>query len=149
MRTALVTFLVLLSATLLRGQNNEIEKVIKQLDQKNALVVAKADTVALMDLLAPEFTINRTTGVVVSGRDKTLALMRHGMVAYDSFAVQTDFVLVKSPTLAISMGSEVVISGGNRDLKGQIVRRRFTHVWTKEKGAWRLLARHANNVCAQ
>ena len=142
-----MTFLLLVFVKLSSGQNKEIEKLIRQLDQKNAFVVAKADTTALMALLAPEFTINRTTGIVVSGRDKTLELMRQGIVSYDSFAVQTDFVLMKSATLAISMGSEVVISGGNRDLKGQVVRRRFTHVWTKEKGSWRLLARHANNIC--
>jgi ketosteroid isomerase-like protein len=147
MSRVLITFLLLLCATLSSGQNQQIEKLIRELDQKNASIVAKADTAALMALLAPEFTINRTTGIVVSGREKTLQLMRQGMVSYDSFAVQTDFVLVKSSTLAISMGSEVVISGGNRDLKGQVVKRRFAHVWTKEKGSWRLLARHANNVC--
>jgi hypothetical protein len=32
-------------------------------------------------------------------------------------------------------------------LKGQIVRRRFTHVWIKENGEWKLFARHANNIC--
>lgn len=75
--------------------------------------------------------------------------MRQGMVAYDSFAVQTDFVLVKSPTLAVSMGSEVVVSGGNRDLKGQVVKRSYTHVWIKEEGTWQLLARHASRNCTQ
>ena len=131
------------------GQNKEIEGIIRQLDYKNAAVVAKADTAALMDLLSSKFTINRTTGTVVSGRAKILELMRHGLVSYDSFAVQTEYVLVSGPTLAISMGSEVVVSGGNRDLKGQVVRRRFTHVWIKEKNKWKLLARHANNVCPQ
>jgi ketosteroid isomerase-like protein len=131
------------------GQNTDIETLIRQLDQKNAYVVANADTAALMNLLAPAFTINRTTGLIVSGRDKTLALMRQGIVSYDSFSVKTEFVLVENPSLAVSMGSEVVISGGNRDLRGQVVQRRFTHVWIKEKDNWRLLARHANNICKQ
>lgn len=131
------------------GQDNDIEAIIRQLDQKNASVVANGDTGALMNLLAPAFTINRTTGIIVSGRDKTLALMRQGIVSYDSFSVKTEFVLVQNPSLAVRMGSEVVISGGNRDLKGQLVQRRFTHVWIKEKDTWRLLARHANNVCPQ
>ncbi len=141
--------LLIISTTLSVGQNREIERTIRRLDYKNAFVVAKADTVGLMDLLAPQFTINRTTGTVVSGRKKVLDLMRQGMVSYDSFSVQTEFVLVKSSTLAISMGSEVVISGGNRDLKGQVVQRRFTHVWIRGEGRWRLLARHANTVCTK
>jgi len=149
MRNLALTLLSLIFTIVSAGQNKEIEGIIRQLDYKNAAVVAKADTAALMDLLSSKFTINRTTGTVVSGRAKILELMRHGLVSYDSFAVQTEYVLVSSPTLAISMGSEVVVSGGNRDLKGQVVRRRFTHVWIKEKNKWKLLARHANNVCPQ
>ena len=149
MRNLALTLLSLIFTIVSAGQNKEIEGIIRQLDYKNAAIVAKADTAALMDLLSSKFTINRTTGTVVSGRAKILELMRHGLVSYDSFAVQTEYVLVSSPTLAISMGSEVVVSGGNRDLKGQVVRRRFTHVWIKEKNKWKLLARHANNVRPQ
>jgi len=130
-----------------KGQDKDIESIIKQMDQKNAAVIVKADSVAMVDLLAADFTINRSTGNVVSGLANTLALFKTGTVGYDSFSVHTDFVLVKNPTLAISMGSEVVILGGRSELKGQTVRRRFTHVWTKEKNSWRLLARHANNLC--
>jgi len=148
MRNLALTLLSLIFTIVSAGQNKEIEGIIRQLDYKNAAIVAKADTAALMDLLSSKFTINRTTGTVVSGRAKILELMRHGLVSYDSFAVQTEYVLISSPTLAISMGSEVVVSGGNRELKGQIVKRRFTHVWIKEHGKWKLFARHANNICA-
>lgn len=58
--------------------------------------------------------------------------MRQGMVTYESLSVETELVLVNSPTLARSMGNEVVILGGNRELKEQTVKRRFTHVWIKE-----------------
>src|SRR5829696_2599883 len=117
------TLLFMTSVTSAFGQNNDIETIIRQLDQKNASVVATADTAALMNLLAPAFTINRTTGTVVSGRDKTLELMRQGIVSYDSFSVKTEFVLVENPALGVSMGSEVVISRGNRVLKGQVVQK--------------------------
>lgn len=147
MGKTIITFVLLTLAFASIAQKNKIESLIKELDQKNAYIVAHADTTALMNLLAPEFTINRTTGTIVSGRDKTLELMRHGMVSYDSFSVETEMVLVKNPELAVSMGSEVVVSGGNRELKGQIVRRRFTHVWIKENGEWKLFARHASNIC--
>jgi ketosteroid isomerase-like protein len=147
MRKTIMTSVLLIFTFTSIAQNNKIEGLIKELDQRNAYIVAHADTTALMKLLSPEFTINRTTGTIVSGRDKTLALMRHGIVSYDSFSVETEMVLIKNPELAVSMGSEVVVSGGNRELKGQIVRRRFTHVWIKENGEWKLFARHANNIC--
>lgn len=141
------TFILCLAWMTSLAQNEDIEKVIRQMDQKNASAVVKADTTALMDLLSPSFTIHRTTGGIVSGREKTYDLMRKGLVAYERFEVNTDLVLVQSATLAVSMGSEVIVSGGNRDLKGELVKRSFTHVWTKEDGTWRLLARHANRHC--
>jgi ketosteroid isomerase-like protein len=147
MGKAMITSVLLILTFTSIAQNNKIEGLIKELDKKNAYLVAHADTTALMKLLAPEFTINRTTGTIESGRDKTLDLMRHGMVSYDSFSVETEMVLVKNSELAVSMGSEIVVSGGNRELKGQIVKRRFTHVWIKENGEWKLFARHANNIC--
>ena len=149
MKKVAITLICVSWATCTVAQNEELEKTIRQMDQKNAALVIKADTVALMDLLSPLFTIHRTTGGIVSGRDKTYELMRQGLVAYERFDVQTDFVLIQSSTLAISMGSEVIVSGGNRDLKGQTVRRSFTHVWAKEDGTWRLLVRHANRHCTQ
>jgi ketosteroid isomerase-like protein len=140
MSKTLMSFVSLILALTSNAQDQKIEELIKALDQKNAYIVAHADTIGLMKLLAAEFTINRSTGTIVSGRDRTLELMRNGMVSYDSFSVNTEMVLVKSGELAISMGSEVVVSGGNRDLKGQVVKRRFTHVWIKNDGKWKLLA---------
>ena len=97
------------------GQNNNIESLIKQLDQKNSQIIVKADTAEFMKLMAADFTIIRSTGTITSGLDKTLQLMRGGMVTYDSFSDQTEFVLVHSPTLVVSMGNEVIVSGGNRE----------------------------------
>ena len=147
MGRSVITSILLILAFVSIGQSNKIEGLIRDLDKKNAYIVAHADTVGLMKLLASEFTINRTTGTIVSGREKIVELMRHGMVHYDSFSIETELVLVKNQELAISIGNKVVVSGGNRELKGQIVKRRFTHVWIKENGEWKLLARHANNIC--
>jgi ketosteroid isomerase-like protein len=147
MAKMIITSVLLILASTSNAQSNKIEILIRQLDQKNAYVVTHADTTSLMKLLVPEFTINRTTGTIVSGRDNILELMRNGMVSYDSFSVETEMVLVKNSELAISMSSEVVVSGGNLQLKGQIVKRRFTHVWIKGNNEWKLFARHANNIC--
>ena len=95
MNSGLLIFIILamLSGGKCYSQNENIELQIKQLDQKNAEVVAKADTLALMQLLSPQFTINRTTGNITSGREKILALMQQGMVSYDSFSVNTEMVV--------------------------------------------------------
>ena len=107
-----------------------------------------ADTIGLMKLLAAEFTINRSTGTIAIGpRQDVRTDAECDMVELRFLFSKYRNGLSKSGELAISMGSEVVVSGGNRDLKGRVVKRRFTHVWIKDDGKWKLLARHANNVC--
>ncbi len=113
------TWILVVLASVCVAQANKIEQLIRQLDQKNAQVVAKADTVALLKLWAPEFTLNRTDGTIVSGRENSLELIKQGMVSYTSFSVKTETVVIKNAKLAVSMGSEVVVSAGTGNSKGE------------------------------
>jgi len=47
------------------------------------------------------------------------------------------------------MGSEEVVFTGNVSEAGQTIKRRFTNIWVKQNGVWKLTFRHANNLCAQ
>lgn len=44
------------------------------------------------------------------------------------------------------MGREVTTPEKNTDNPGKIVTRRYTDVWLKTKGTWKLTARQATNV---
>jgi hypothetical protein len=44
------------------------------------------------------------------------------------------------------MGAETVRPIGKAPLAGQTVKRRFTNIWSREGGTWRLIARHANVI---
>ena len=45
------------------------------------------------------------------------------------------------------MGKETLVPTGSAPMAGQTVNRRYTNIWTKEKGNWILIARHANVIC--
>ena len=46
-----------------------------------------------------------------------------------------------------STGSETVVPGGNLPRAGQTAVRRYTNIWMRQSGGWKLVARHANVVC--
>lgn len=68
-----------------------------------------------------------------------------GLAHYASFERVIGNLRVEDD-LAFVMGSERVRPIEKASLAAQTVERRFTHLWRKEGGAWRLVARHANNV---
>ena len=47
---------------------------------------------------------------------------------------------------AIVMGAETITPA--RD-GARSVQRRFTHIWQRDAGGWRLVARHANDIIGQ
>ncbi len=51
--------------------------------------------------------------------------------------------------IAITVGSEEVVFVGNVPKAGQLIKRRYTNIWIKQNGVWKLTARHANEICMQ
>ena len=66
--------------------------------------------------------------------------------ARESMTRTTEKVTLRGD-FAIAMGSETIVPGEGQPRAGQTVARRYTHVWMKESGGWKLVARHANVVC--
>lgn len=78
-------------------------------------------------------------------RQVVFDLLRQGMIHYSSFEAAIEHIRVDGD-ITIVMGAETVRPIGKAPLAGQTVKRRFTHVWRKEAGSWRLIARHANVI---
>ena len=47
----------------------------------------------------------------------------------------------------IVMGHETVVPKGNSPDAGKTIHRRYTNIWMKRDGRWRLVARHASVIC--
>jgi ketosteroid isomerase-like protein len=119
---------------------------IKRIEQLEVEAVLAKDRARLAMLWDKDFVVNNPNNlIVVSKADQTDRPVMQ--VARAGFAREVERVTVRGD-LAISMGNETVIPGGDRPDAGRTVRRRYTNIWMKTEGTWRLIARHANVICA-
>lgn len=139
-------FLLGISATYARQQ--EVETIIRKLEETECQAVLKRDTLILEKIWASDFMVNAPNNrVVLSGKritDRPVV----ARLSYSSFTREVEQILVKGD-IVFSMGNEVVVPIGNVPNAGQQVKRRFTNIWIKEGGTWKLSARHANIICLQ
>ena len=122
-----------------------IEQEIRRLDAAVADALLRKDIQALEAMWAEDFTVNNPRNTVTRGRAQVIALVRNGAIDYSSFRLEIEAILIRGETVVV-MGNETVKPIGNAPLAGQTVRRRYTHIWMKRNGEWRLTARHANVV---
>jgi hypothetical protein len=94
--------------------------------------------------------VNAPNNKVVVGKRAVLnAFVHSGIINFSSFERQIEFIRVDDD-FAFIMGLETLVplsdapSAGLR--AGQSTRRRFTNIWRRESGTWRLYARHANVI---
>src|SRR5881398_4112661 len=147
MRRTLVTAVLALTATAIalgqkqsssRDQRSNVEQAIRQLDRERIQAQIGADAVALDRIYANDFI-----GVGPSGTVRTKAQVisdfTSGALKFQS--ITTDEVQVRVyENTAVETGRSTMIGQD----KGQIVPRdtRFTRVWVKQQGRWRLVANH-------
>ena len=126
-------------------QNENIEREIRYVEEKRVAALRTSDTAALLKIWAPDYMVNRPAGVV-STRDKALELVLTDSLIFTSYEFEIEKILIKKD-FVIVMGNDTVIPSGNNRNAGKTLKRRYTHIWTKENGNWRLFARHANILC--
>ena len=129
---------------------SEEEATIRSLEEQVRMGVLNRDTLALERLWSEQFLINnlhdRVSGNRVSANRRVVFdLLRQGLIHYSSFEERIERIRIEGD-IAIVMGTETVKPMGDEPLAGQTVERRFTHVWQREGGSWRLIARHANVI---
>jgi ketosteroid isomerase-like protein len=83
--------------------------------------------------------------VVIGGQ---VELVMKGVISYSSYTFEMEKMLEKGD-MVITMGNETVVPVMGNPKGGQTIKRRYTHFWAKENGSWKLIARHANEVCGQ
>lgn len=148
---ALVLLLPLLGCAATGSATNQSlpgdDAAIRALEERERLAVLDQDVEALQQIWADEFIVNSPLNQIAPNRAIVVDLMRQGLIHYTSFERQIEQLRIAA-NVAIVMGGETVRPAGNAPMAGQTVRRRFTHVWERKAGTWRLIARHANNIPA-
>ena len=139
MKSALfITVLVLVVAATGVAQKESVEETIRKLDNERIQAQIHADAVALDRIYADDFI-----GVGPSGTIRTkphvISDFTSGELNFQS--ITTDEVKVRVyENTAVETGLSTML-GQDKD-KAVPHETRFTRVWVKQKGRWRLVANH-------
>ena len=148
-KAALLQLLLTLGAgvPLAQGQGpvSGEEATVRSLEERGRLGVLNRDTLSLEQVWSEHFMVNAPSNRVAPSRRVVFALLGQGMIHYSSFETTIEHLRVDGD-IAIVMGGETVRPTGKAPLAGQIVKRRFTHIWQKQNGSWLLMVRHANVI---
>ena len=154
MRRTLVTAVLALTATSIaigqeqsanRDQSSSVEETIRKVDNERIQAQIHADATTLDRIYAADFI-----GVGPSGRVRTkpqvILDFRSGDLKFQSITTDDIQVRVYGNT-AVETGRSTMIGQD----KGKTVPRdtRFTRVWVKQQGHWRLVANHYSSQTAR
>lgn len=141
----LVAAMIVLTTSLVSGQSAKqkaaTEQEIRKLDVAHADAVLRGDLAALDKLWTKDFKVNNPFNEI----DKADRI-RTGAVTYSSFIREPESILVHGDTVIV-MGRETAVPKGNSPDAGKTINRRYTNIWMKREGKWRLIARHASVIC--
>lgn len=129
------------------NHNTQLQAELKALDLAHAQAIFKGDAMALDSLMDDDITVNHPTNRIVKEKKELLDLINKGIIRYISFERYPETFLFFNDMI-VAMGREVVVPATGAPNAGKIIQRRYTNIWMKKDGKWRLTVRHANNVCS-
>ena len=121
-----------------RNQNRSVEQVIRQVDHERIQAQIDANAVVLNRIYADDFIGIGPSGTV-RNKAQVISDFTSGDLKFQS--ITTDDVRVRIyGNTAVETGRSTMIGQD----KGKVVPRdnRFTRVWVKQVGRWRLVANH-------
>lgn len=145
-RTLVIAVLVLAAASIALGQKQSerrdqrrnVEQVIRQLDHERIQAQIHADRVALERIYADDFI-----GIGPSGTVRTKPQVLADFTSHD-----LKFQSITTDEVRIRVYGKTVVETGRSTMvgqdKGRVVPRdnRFTRVWVRRQGRWRIVANH-------
>jgi ketosteroid isomerase-like protein len=145
-RTLIIAVLVLTAACIALGQKQSVrrdqrrsvEQVIRQLDHERIQAQIHADRVALDRIYADDFI-----GIGPSGTVRTKPQVLADFTSHD-----LKFQSITTDDVRIRVYGNTVVETGRSTMVGQdkdrVVPRdnRFTRVWVRRQGQWRIVANH-------
>jgi ketosteroid isomerase-like protein len=128
-----------------RDQRRSVEQVIRQLDHERIQAQIGADAVALDRIYANDFIGIGPSGTVRT-KPQVISDFTSGGLKFQSITTDDVRVRVYGNT-AVETGRSIM-SGQD---KGKTVPpdNRFTRVWVKQHGRWRLVANHYSSLITQ
>ena len=141
--------IIMLAAPVTAQSNADLRKLereIRLLDQAAAKAILERDEAAIDTYFAPNSVTNNPRSGLTFGNEGVKTLMRSGVINYASFERTIEHVEIHGNT-AVVMGNENFQMAAKDGKPGEIIKRRYTNIWMKSGGKWKIIARHANIVC--
>ena len=136
-----------ITVALAQSETSALREEISNLEQAHANAILKGDAAALDTLMDDNVTVNHPTNRIINEKKDLLDLIRQGIIRYTSFERYPEKFLFFD-NMVIVMGNETVVPAMGAPNEGKTLIRRYTNIWMKKDGKWRLTVRHANNVCS-
>ncbi|HUG13039.1 MAG TPA: nuclear transport factor 2 family protein [Opitutaceae bacterium] len=127
--------------------NAEIETEIRILEEQEVQAVLAHDAATLERLWDKTYVVHNPEGriVLAGARVEDRPLFQNTRASF----VREVEIIVANGDVVFSMGSEIVTSPVGSANAGAVIKRRYTNVWMRKDGAWKMVARHANKVCGK
>lgn len=126
-------------------QSKAIEQEIKRLEKTATDAIVSHDTLTLFNILAKDNMVNSPNHQIANYK-RTKNFIRARLIDYSLFEINLEKIQVYDQVV-ITMGIELLKPIGKALQAGQTVKRRYTHVWMRRQGAWKLVARHYSQAC--
>lgn len=145
MKTIIIVCCLTFCGSNLSAQEKTIETEIKSLEQNEVQATLNKDTVTLKKLWDKDYIVNNPQNKIILANPNSVdrPVLHQPRV---SFTREVEKILVNDD-IAISMGNETVKSFEKSSQTESIIKRRYTNIWMKKDGIWKLVARHANKIC--
>jgi len=121
-----------------------IASALAAMDALDTAILAR-DIDACVAALAPDLVVN-DPGNTAHPSAVTAQTFRAGLIDYSSYVRTLDLVALRPSGEVVAMGWETVVPRGKARGVGKTMRRRFTDVWRKDDGVWKLALRQATIV---
>jgi ketosteroid isomerase-like protein len=120
------------------------DDLIRKLEDKEREAILKSDTTLLAELMSKNIVVQNPENAIV-GFQQIMNRVRAGKINYASFERRIDNIAFVN-SIAVVMGLETLVPQADTQHAGKTVKRRFTNIWTKENGSWKLTARQATII---
>lgn len=163
-RVTMVTYILTAALFMAAPQASSDEQIdTEDPDVKSVLAVEKrlldlmldGDVEAFGELISPQFVASDPSNTI-RRRDELIALVASGRLKYESFDTSIDFAEKVADDLVVIMGNETTRQSavpveGALAVKAlaDSLSRRFTNVYRKEQGEWRLLIKQSTIIAAE
>lgn len=132
-------------ATAEAGSSREdVEREIRRLEQMEVQAVLTRDRATLENLWDAQYVVNNPDNQIVLAKPDPVdrPVMQKPRT---SFTREVEHLTIRGDVV-ISMGNETVVPAGDLPRSGETVKRRYTNIWMRVDGGWKLIARHANEI---